>query len=84
MEVRVFPRCNRLDGLLYGLESKISNHGISTPDVLVQGCFPLLASEKLKGRISFPEKNLTFIPVIGIGDRNKKVREFMLTLDQSS
>jgi len=37
----------------------------------------VFASQTLQGRISFPKKNLTFIPVSGIGHRNKKVREFI-------
>jgi len=37
----------------------------------------VFASEVLQGRISFPKKNLTFIPVSGIGHRNKKVKEFI-------
>jgi len=37
----------------------------------------VFASESLQGRISFPKKKLTFIPVSGIGHRNKKVREFI-------
>jgi len=35
----------------------------------------VFASEDLQGRISVP-KNLIFVPISGIGHRNKKVREF--------
>ena len=42
----------------------------------------VFASDKLRGRISFPENNLTFAPVSGMGDRNKKIKEFTLKLKQ--
>jgi len=36
----------------------------------------LFAGRGLRARVAFPAENLAFIPVSGIGDRNKKVREF--------
>jgi len=36
----------------------------------------IFASKGFQNRIRFPKGNLTFVSVLGIGDRNKKVREF--------
>ena len=36
----------------------------------------VFASKGFQNRIRFPKGNLTFVSVLGIGDRNKKVREF--------
>ena len=40
----------------------------------------IFASKGLQNRIRFLKENLAFIPVSGIGDRNKKVKEFTRTL----
>jgi len=37
----------------------------------------VFASRTLKSKIPFPEKNLRFVAVSGIGDRNKKIKEFI-------
>jgi len=36
----------------------------------------IFASKELQPKVAFPKKTLTFIPVSGIGDRNKKIRKF--------
>jgi len=37
----------------------------------------VFASKQIQSEIVFPKENLTFIPVSGIGDRNKKLKKFL-------
>ena len=42
----------------------------------------IFAGRKFQSKVTFPKENLTFIPVSGIGDRNKKLREFIRLKDK--
>ena len=46
------------------------------------GQLVVFASRKFQSKVTFPKENLTFIPVSGIGDRNKKLREFIRLKDK--